>query len=173
MAVASHVTRWGRRPLHFACCVALSARFGLDLDLEKLPAWEKAVCAGAINTYKNIRDVTAFGDLYRLENPHDTFRGAMGFVSPGRARAVVFVFQLQAGTPSVVRPQGLDPAKKYRVRELTPAAGRAALSQEGGTVTGEELMGSGLVPACAHAIEACVIEFVAIGGPMDAGRQFV
>jgi len=158
MAIASHVTHWGNRPMHFACSVAMSARFGMDLDLTKLSAQDKAICAGAISAYKKVRDVTQLGDLYRLENPHDNFRGALGFVSPGHSRAVVFAFQLKDGPQSPVRPQGLDPGKKYTVHELNPAPGRAAMPQEGKTFTGEELMRDGIVPSCAHAVEASVIE---------------
>ena len=158
MAIASHVTHWGNRPMHFACSVAMSARFGMDLDLNKLSAVDKTICAGAIRAYKQIRDVTAFGDLYRLENPHETFRGAINFVSPDKTRAVVFAFQLKDGAPSPVHPQGLDPAKNYTVHELNPAPGRVALPQEGKTFTGEQLMRDGLVPSCSHAVEACVVE---------------
>jgi alpha-galactosidase len=158
MAIASHVTHSGDRPMHFACSVAMSARFGMDLDLNQLPAQDKAICAGAISAYKEIRDVTAFGDLYRLENPHETFRGALDFVSPDRARAVVFVFQLKDGRQLPVRPQGLDPVRNYTIHELNPAPGRAAMPQEGKTFTGGELMRDGLVPSCAHAVEASVIK---------------
>ena len=149
MAIASHVTHSGDRPMHFACSVAMSARFGMDLDLNKLPAQDKAVCAGAISAYKQIRDVTAFGDLYRLENPHNNFRGALNFVSPGKARAVMFAFQLKDGPQSPVHPQGLDPAKNYTVHELNPAPGRAAMPQEGKTFTGGgKLMRDGISPSC-------------------------
>jgi alpha-galactosidase len=158
MAIASHVTHWGNRPLHFACSVAMSARFGMDLDLNKLSAADKAVCAGAISAYKKIRDVTQLGDLYRLEDPHENFRGAINFVSPDKSRAVVFAFQLKDGAQSPVRPQGLDPAKIYAVHELNPAPGRAAMPQEGKTFTGAELMRDGVAPSCAHAVEASVIE---------------
>jgi alpha-galactosidase len=158
MAIASHVTHWGNRPMHFACSVAMSARFGMDLDLTKLPEQDKAICAGAISAYKQIRDVTLLGDLYRLENPHETFRGALNFVSPDKTRAVVFVFQLQDGQNVVVHPQGLDPAKKYTIHELNPAPGRAATEQEAKTFTGEELMRDGLKPSCSKALEACVVE---------------
>ena len=103
----------------------------MDLDLTKLPAQDKAICAGAISAYKQIRDVTAFGDLYRLEDPHEGFRGALDFVSPDRSRAVVFVFQLKDGQNVPVRPQGLDPAKalhhsriESRARPRGDAAGR-------------------------------------------------
>jgi len=158
MTVASHVTHSGKRPIHFACSVAMSGRFGMDLDLVKLPAEDKAICAGAISAYKRIRDVTQLGELYRLERPHDAPRGALNFVAQDRSRAVVFVFQLKDGQALPVRPQGLDAAKRYSVHELIPAPGRAGLPQDGRTFTGEELMRDGLVPSCAKALEACVIE---------------
>lgn len=158
MALAGHVTHWGKRPMHFACSVAMSARFGMDLDLVKLSAGDKAICAGAISAYKKIRGVTQLGDLYRLEPPHDAARGALNYVSPDRTRAVVFVFQLKDAEALPVHPQGLDPAKHYSVHELNPAPGRAALPQEGNALTGAELMQDGIVPCCAKAVEACVVE---------------
>ena len=158
LALASHVTHWGKRPMHFACSVAMSARFGMDLDLVKLSPEDKAICAGAISAYKHIREVTLQGDLYRLESPHGTARGALNYVAENRTRAVVFVFQLQDGEALPVKPQGLDPETKYFVHELNPAPGRAALSRESKTFTGAELMRDGLTPACAKALEACVIE---------------
>ena len=158
MAIVSHVTHTGNRPMHFACSVAMSARFGMDLDLAKLSAEDKAVCVGAINGYKKIREITQLGDLYRLEDPHQGIRGALNFVSPDLSRAVVFVFQMQDGQNSTVHPRGLDPAKHYSVHEINPAPGRTALLQEGKTFTGEELMRDGILPSCTHAMEASVIE---------------
>ena len=158
MALASHVTHWGNRPMHFACCVAMSARFGMDLDLTKLPAADQAICTGAIQAYKQIREITALGDLYRLEDPHGNHRGALNFVSADGARAAVFVFQLKDGPNAVVRPQGLRPEKRYTMQELNPAPGRAALEQAGKTFTGEELMRDGILPSCAKGLEACVVE---------------
>ena len=128
------------------------------MDLNKLSAADKAICARATDAYKQIRDVTALGDLYRLENPHNSFRGALDFVSPDHVRAVVFAFQLKDGPQSPVHPQGLDPAKNYTVQELNRVPGRAAMPQEGKTFTGEALMRDGLVPSCSQAVEASVIE---------------
>jgi alpha-galactosidase len=158
MAMASHVTHWGNRPMHFACSVAMSARFGMDLDLTRLSAEDKAVCAGAISAYKQIREVTQLGDLYRLEDPHGSFRGALNYVSPDQARTVIFVFQLQEAPNAVVRPQGLAPDKNYTIHERNPAPGRAAMAGEGKTCTGEALMRDGIQPSCSKALEACVIE---------------
>jgi alpha-galactosidase len=158
MAIASHVTRSGNRPMHFACSVAMSACFGMDLDLTKLSDQDKAVCSGAIAAYKQIRDVITRGDLYRLEDPHDNYRGALNFVSKDRDRAVVFVFQLENGQNRAVQPQGLDPDRTYTIHELNPAPGRSAMGQEGRTFTGAQLMRDGILPSCTQPLEACVIE---------------
>jgi alpha-galactosidase len=160
MATASHVTHWGNRPMHFACSVAMSARFGMDLDLVKLPPEDKAVCAGAISAYKRIRDVTQLGDLYRLERPHDAARGALDFVSQDKSRAVVFVFQLKDGETLPVHPQGLMPDKTYIVHELNAFPGRAGLPMEGKSLKGDAIMRDGIIPSCSKAIEACVIELI-------------
>jgi alpha-galactosidase len=159
MTIASHVTHWGDRPMHFACSVAMSARFGMDLDLTKLAPEDKAICAGAIKAYKHIRDVTQLGDLYRLEQPQNAARGAINFVSPDRSRAVLFVFQLKDGRAAPVRPQGLDLLKSYQLHELNPAPGRARLAAEDKLIKGEELMRDGILPSCSKALEACVVEF--------------
>ncbi|MEY2429039.1 MAG: alpha-galactosidase [Verrucomicrobiota bacterium] len=158
MAIVSHVTHSGERPLHFACAVAMSARFGMDLDLARLSPEDKAICAGAVSAYKRIRDVTHLGDLYRLERPHAATRGALNFVAKDRSRAVVFVYQLKDGPVLPVLPQGLDAEKRYTLRELNPAPGRAALANEGKSLTGEQLMRNGIEPSCSRALEACVIE---------------
>jgi alpha-galactosidase len=158
MALASHVTHSGNRPMHFACCVAMSARFGMDLDLTKLPTQERTICTGAISAYKKIRDVTTLGDLYRLEDPHGNHRGAIDFVSPDQTRAIVFAFQLDDGPNADVRPQGLAPSKRYTIHELNPAPDRAAIAEEGKTRTGEELMRDGVLPSCSKALEASIIE---------------
>src|SRR5215470_3472645 len=165
MTLASHVTHWGNRPMHFACAVAMSARFGMDLDLAKLSTSDKAICAGAISAYKRIRKVTHLGELYRLERPHDAARGAINFVSADRSRAVVFVFQLKDGQPLAVRPQGLDPAKRYRVLEVIPAPGRPPLPQQGQVFSGEALMRDGITPSCSKSVEACAIELASESAP--------
>ncbi len=158
MSIASHVTHWGNRPMHFACSVAMSARFGMDLDLVKLSAEDKVICAGAVRAYKRIRDVTHLGNLYRLERPHDAARGALNFVSPDRSRAVVFVFQLKDAEALPVRPQGLAPDKDYTIHELNPLPGRPGLPVEGNSLRGEGLMRDGIIPSCSKTEEACIVE---------------
>lgn len=158
MAICGHVTHSGNRPMHFACSVAMSVRFGMDLDLNKLSDADRAVCAGAISAYKKIRDVTQLGDLYRLEDPHGHYRGAIDYVSNDKTRAVVFAFQLGEGPGQPVHPRGLDAGASYTIHELNPVPGRPAMPLEGKTSTGAELMRTGIVPSCKNAEEASVIE---------------
>jgi len=101
------------------------------------------------------------GELYRLEDPHENFRGALNFVSPDRHRAVLFAFQLKEGANRPVFPQGLVPDQRYTVHELNPAPGREPIPQEGNSLTGAELMHGGVLPSCSNAVEASVIELAA------------
>ena len=158
MAICGHVTHWGNRPMHFACSVAMSVRFGMDLDLNTLSVKDRAICAGAVSAYKQVRDLTQLGDLYRLEDPHGNYRAAINYVSEDLKRGVMFTFQLQGGPQAPVHPQGLDPKANYTLHELNPAPGRATIPQEGKTFTGAQLMDDGIVPSCAKAVEASVVE---------------
>ncbi len=133
--LAAHVTRWGNRPLAFGCAVAMSGRFGFDLDLTALTAEEWETCRSAAVTYADLRDLVQQGDLHRLVSPIGTTRGAVAYVSPDGERAVVFAFRLPGDdgtTPAFALPW-LDGGKAYDARDRTPgptdgpAAGKVAL----------------------------------------------
>ena len=137
--LGAHVTRWGQRPMPFACAVALSARFGFDIDPRSLTGEERETAAQAVATYRSIRALVQFGDLHRLVSPIGTGRGALAFLAPrvGEQRgtegpiAVVFAFVLDNqedhhaasddGRESpVVSVPGLDPDRRYTVVDRTP-----------------------------------------------------
>jgi alpha-galactosidase len=154
--MAAHVTRWGGRPLDFACAVALSGRFGFDLDLDALSAEDLAVCARAVDLARRTQDLVQQGELSRLVSPvegDDRDRAALAHRSADGQRWVVFAYQLEdavhEGPP--LRPAGLDPAGSYTcVRESLTGDPTASI------VSGEELIGSGLpwplTAACTAAI---------------------
>jgi alpha-galactosidase len=114
-AVAAHVTAEGERPLAFGCAVALSARFGFDLDLQGLGDEELAVCRRAVALARDVRPLVQQGDLWRLLPPDE--RAALSYVSPDGRRAVVFGFQLADGTVDAdpVQLGGLHPDRTYEV----------------------------------------------------------
>ena len=120
--VAAHVTREGDRPVAFGCTVAMSARFGFDLDLAALTDDDLAVCRRAVELYRDIRPLVQQGDLWRLVPPND--RAALEYVSVDGRRAVLFAFQLTTRTDDAgpLRPDGLHPDLIYEVVAVDLAA---------------------------------------------------
>jgi alpha-galactosidase len=142
--VAAHVTREGDRPIAFGCAVAMSARFGFDLDLANLTDDELIVCRLAVELYRDIRPVVQRGDLWRLVPPGE--RAALAYVSPDRQRAVVFAFQLTARTddPGPLRAAGLHPDQMYEVARVDFAAGTHPHRTDAGRRPGAAIMEEGL-----------------------------
>jgi alpha-galactosidase len=124
--IAAHVTRWGGQDLAFACAVAMTARFGFDLDPAALSQAEHRLCRRAADIYREVRDLVQGGELFRLiapDAPGSAGRVALAFCGPATGRAVVFGYQLSASTggqaagPCPVPWAGTDVT--YRVRQLT------------------------------------------------------
>lgn len=128
---AAHVTRWGQRPLGFACAVALSARFGLDLDLSALSDDDRSTLRGAISLATRTRHLVQQGRLVRLVSPlGDTpgvpvgeraalcYRGTE--TSGGINETVVFRYRIADGTSpadswNAGRLDWIDPDIRYIV----------------------------------------------------------
>jgi len=155
-AMAAHVTRWGDRPLDFACAVALSGRFGFDLDLDSLSSDDLAVCARAVDLARRTQDLVQQGELLRLVSPvegSDRDRAALAHRSADGDRLVVFAYQLEAATTTgpALRLDVLDAGATYScVRESLTAEPTTSV------VSGEELLSTGLpwplTDACSAAI---------------------
>jgi alpha-galactosidase len=147
--VAAHVTREGDRPVAFGCAVAMSARFGFDLDFAGLTDDERTVCRRAVEVYRDIRPLVQQGDLWRLVPPSE--RAALAYVSADRRRAVLFAFQLTAPTDDAgpLRPGGLHPDRMYEVVPVDLAAGPDPTRTDVERRQGAALMEEGLEwPLC-------------------------
>jgi alpha-galactosidase len=145
-AMAAHVTRWGERPMEFACAVALSGRFGFDLDLESLDERDRAICRRAVAWARRTQDLVQQGELVRMVSPvegPDTSRAALAHLSADRRRGVVFAYQLEEPTepPPRIRLRGLDPAAEYRIRSTDLGADEP---EDLATSSGAELASAGL-----------------------------
>ena len=137
----------------------MSGALGVDMDLRKLSPNKRKALASGIALYKNeIRDVVELGDLYRLKSPYERPRVAMDYVSADRSRAVLFVYQLQAGPAETVKPRGRDPLRHYRVREVNlPAGAKSPLVGDGQSIDGATLMRDGVAPPCQNEFDSTVI----------------
>ena len=149
--LGAHVTRWGDKPVAFACAVAMSARFGFDLDPSTMTDEERLAAVQAAAATKRIRHLVQFGDLHRLVSPVDGPRGALAYLDPAAAAAsdpavpcaVAFAYRLEDdehGSSAVLVP-GLDPHRRYRVEDATPGSDRHGAIAER---TGAELAAAGV-----------------------------
>ena len=98
LVLGAHVTRWGGAPVAFSAAVAMSARFGWDLDTSAATADERAVLRRAATLYRRIRPVVQHGELHRLVSPLEGPRAALMYRDPASGAAVVFGYQLDDDT---------------------------------------------------------------------------
>jgi len=84
----------------------------------------------------------------------------MNFVTADQSQAVLFIYQLNNGEAKVVKPQGLDPQQKYRVREVNLPEGTVSQVKENDQVLdGATLMQQGLMSPCTKENQSAVILF--------------
>jgi alpha-galactosidase len=72
--------------------------------------------AGYVAAYKEIREVVAGGDLYRLRSPRQTELSALMYVAKDKSEAVLFAFRIlkaRIGKLPLVFPAGLDAEAIY------------------------------------------------------------
>lgn len=132
--LGAHVTRWGLKPVPFACAVAMSARFGFDIDPRHLDDAERAAAAEAVTTYRAIRPLVQQGDLHRLVSPVGSDLGALAYLAPDDPTptgagtdgpcGVVFSFVLaaSAGDAPALAVPGLVADRSYRVVDASPGS---------------------------------------------------
>ena len=120
-AVPNHQTG-NMTPLKFRFDVACTGRLGMELQPKNMTAEERAFASRCIESYKEYRDLVFNGDLYRLSDPWNSNLYALVYVSEDKSRAVFFAysteFRSRAMAAPVIKLQGLDAAKTYKVTEL-------------------------------------------------------
>lgn len=156
--ISAHVTRMGKRHLKLAIDVALSGAFGIDLALDKATPEERAQLAEGVRLYKeSLRPLVMRGELYRLVSPYEHPLAALSYVAKDKSEAVVYLYQTEDGQVPVVRPEGLDADRTYRIRELNlpkGAVSRFALEAR----TGKEWMEKGIANPLEKQFESAVLE---------------
>jgi alpha-galactosidase len=142
--------------MKFRCDVAMSGRLGMEIQPKNMTDEEKALCRQAITDYKMIRPVVQFGDLYRLHSPYsgDNLASLM-YVSEDKQKAVFYWYKLECFKDEhfpCVKMHGLDPDKRYKVRELN-RIDKTPLQHEGKTYSGRFLMDNGLEMPYSHDLD--------------------
>jgi alpha-galactosidase len=108
-------------PMKYRAYMGMLGTFILGDNLFNYTEAEMTEAAGYIKTYKEIRETTQNGDLYRLESAYNRPWAVFEFVRRDRSEAVIFVFgqslQFRKILPRI-RLRGLDPEALYRVKGL-------------------------------------------------------
>ena len=170
--MSAHVTDMGHKTIKLATDVALAGAFGVDRDVSRWTPLERRNVAAAVKLYQErLRDLVSQGDLYRLQSPYDDPQAALSYVAEDKSRAVVFVYRVRESATTAVKPRGLDPAKKYRVRELNlqlvenrtgqTETARSRLNLNNQVVDGATLMADGFAAPLRRPLDSAIIEFVA------------
>jgi len=152
IATCNHITDWSKMPIKYRTDVAMMGKMGYDIVVGKLDEKELQFSQQALINYKAISDVVWQGDLYRLVNPREKPFASLMFVNENKTRAVVVSYLTSfrhTNTPASgmpVRLKGLNPEKKYGIKEINLYPGvRSALPADL-ILSGEYLMTIGFNP---------------------------
>jgi alpha-galactosidase len=147
---SNHVTDWGKQPIKFRTDVAMMGKLGFDIVVSKLSEQDLAYVHEALKNYEYLKDAIWHGDQYRLQSPWDNDAASVMYVNDSKSKAVVFNYlvnnRYNAGTKVPIRLKGLDPQKKYLVKEINLYAGSTSSIENNLILTGDFLMTVGINP---------------------------
>ncbi len=151
IATDNHVTDWGKQPIKFRIDVASMGKLGFDIVASHLNEKDKLFCKEAIANYNSFKNIVWHGDLYRLVNPHENDISAVMYVNPEKSKSVVFNYLVNnryklTATQRPVVLDGLNPKKKYTVKEINLYPGTTSTIASDKVYTGDFLMKVGINP---------------------------
>jgi alpha-galactosidase len=150
LSSSNHVTDWGKQPIKFRTDVAMMGKLGFDIVVSKLSENDLKYCQEAIKTYNSVKPVIWQGDQYRLANPREGSIASMLYVNAGKSSAVMFNYLVNnrygEGSKFPILLKGLDPAKRYSVKELNLYPGTNSSVDASKTYSGDFLMKIGFNP---------------------------
>lgn len=149
LASANHVTDWGKEPLKFRVDVAMMGRLGFDIVVDKLSSGDLSFCQDAVKCYDAIKPVIWQGDQYRLSDPREQNVASVMYVDSAKSSAVMFNYlvnyRYDEGSKSPIYLKGLDPLKRYRIKEINLYPGTQS-TIDGQEYSGDFLMTIGIDP---------------------------
>lgn len=167
-AMCAHVTSWNEQAsVKFRTDVASMCKLGFDLGLHKLNGEELEYCRQAIQNWNRLKPVILDGQQYRLVSPYESNHMAVNYVNADQTQAVLFAYDVYPRFKEKLFPvklQGLDPNKRYLVKEINLMPGTQSEKEFHGKVfSGDYLMKVGLevcgfTPLQSHVIECTVQE---------------
>ncbi len=151
IAHCNHVTDWSKIGIKYRTDVAMMGKMGYDIVVDHLSADDLAFSQQAIKNYHSITDAIWHGDQYRLVSPWDNPYAAIMYVDTNRDHAAAFYFVVTNRfdyfySIDPVKFKGLDPAKRYKLKELNIYPNTKSSIDETAVYTGDFLMNIGINP---------------------------
>jgi alpha-galactosidase len=159
---SNHVTDWGKQPIKFRTDVAMMGKMGFDIVVSHLKENDLTFCQEAIKTYNAVKPIIWQGDQFRLQNPLDNSVASVLYLNTQKTAGVIFNYlvnnRYDAGSLLPIRMKGLDPAKKYTIKELNVYPGTTSTIDGSKVYTGEFLMKVGFNPDVKNGRNSVVLE---------------
>jgi alpha-galactosidase len=124
-------------PLSLRGATALFGHFGVEWDLTAATREELTELGAWIRLYRRHRGLIHAGRLVRIDTPDDT-AWMHGVVAADSSTALMSYVQLDEprnDQPAALRVPGLDPSRRYRITDVTPAARRPSAAVTTAAVT--------------------------------------
>ena len=163
----NHVTDWSKVGLKYRTDVAMMGKMGYDIVVDHLSADDLAFSQQAIKNYHAITDPIWHGDQYRLASPWDNPYAALMYVDNNRDHAAAFYFVVTNRfdyhySIDPIKFKGLDPAKRYTLKELNIYPGTTSAIDETAVYTGDFLMNIGINPELTGNRRSVVIDIAVV-----------
>ncbi|MFY0256008.1 alpha-galactosidase [Chitinophaga sp. 30R24] len=147
---SNHVTDWGKQSLKFRTDVAMMGKLGFDIVVSRLSDHDLQFCKEAIKTYNAIKPKIWQGDQYRLSDPRAGSIASVLYVNEDQSSAVIFNYlvnnRYNEGSKMPVLLKGLDPVKKYTIKEVNLYPGTVSTIDALKVYSGDFLMKAGFNP---------------------------
>ena len=146
-----HVTDWGKQPIKFRIDVASMGKLGFDIVADHLNKNELRFCQDAIKNYDSFKEIVWHGTQYRLASPYENPFASIMYVNDNKSKAIMFTYLhdnrfMESATERPILLNGLDPAKKYMLREINLFPQTISIINSTITYSGDFLMKVGVNP---------------------------
>jgi alpha-galactosidase len=150
IASSNHVTDWGKQPIKFRTDVAMMGKLGFDIVVSHLSAPDLKFCQDAIKNYEKVKATIWQGDQYRLSNPTESSVASMLYMTPDKSSGIMFNYLVNnrygEGSKLPIVLKGLDPNRKYRIKEINLYDGAKSTIKADKVYSGSFLMTVGFNP---------------------------
>ncbi len=162
IAQCNHVTDWSKASMKFRTDVAMMGKLGFDIVVNELSPADLTAAQTALATYDRNKETIWHGDMYRLADPYQHPIASLMFVDRSKKSAIQFNYLISnryaADYTKRIRMSGLDPHKKYQLKEVNLGHNSKTPIDANATYSGDFLMQVGINPRVTRSRNSVVIE---------------